>query len=87
MSAAQIAHALRERWVEVAFSEFTNSSYENIDRQAYYVWAKYNWWMVPWWNLVGGVTEDPFGLNTTDDDTSSSSSTFSSWTSSVSSSV
>eukprot|EP00752_Nemacystus_decipiens_P014913 g13276.t1 len=83
----EIAHNIRMRWVEVAFQEYTNSSYENIDRLAYYVWAKYNWWMVPWWNLVLGATEDPFGINGTDSTTTTSSSTPSSWTSSVSSSV
>lgn len=79
---------MRERWVEVAFSEFTNSSYENIDHDAYYVWAKYNWWMVPWWHLVGGVTEDPFGLNSTSSsDSSHSHEGKHSWKSSVSGAV
>lgn len=77
---------MRERWVEITFQEFTNSSYEGIDRKAYSVWAKYNWWVVPWWHLVGGVAEGPFGVNSTTT-SSSSSSTYSSWTSSVSSSV
>lgn len=44
---------MRERWVEVAFSEWGNSSYENIDHDSYYVWASFNWWMVPWWHIVG----------------------------------
>lgn len=63
----------------MAFQEFTDSDYTIIDSRAYYVWAKYNWWMVPWWDLMEGATEDPFGIN----GTSSSSPT----TSTISSSV
>ncbi|CAM9812549.1 unnamed protein product [Ectocarpus sp. 4 AP-2014] len=53
-----VAHNMRERWVEVAFSDWGNSSYENIDHQAYYVWASFNWWMVPWWHLVGSTSSE-----------------------------
>lgn len=61
----QIAEALRSRMMEVVFEEWTDSLYAEIDRRSYYVWAKYNWWMVPWWHLVGGVTEDSSGSNAT----------------------
>lgn len=61
----QIAETLRSRMVEVAFEEWTDSLYVGVDKRSHYVWAKYNWWMVPWWDLVGGVTEDPFGINST----------------------
>eukprot|EP00752_Nemacystus_decipiens_P016039 g14340.t1 len=54
----EIAHNMRKRWVEVAFQEYSNSTFETIDRLAYYVWENYNWWMAPWWNLVSGNHAD-----------------------------
>ena len=85
----QVAEALRDRWVEVAFSEFSNSSYVNIDHQAYLVWAKFNWWMVPWFDQVGEFhfdsTSGPSSDSTSSSSSSSSKGVGSSWTSSVSS--
>lgn len=68
----QIAKTLRERWVEVAFAEWVDSNFQEIDTRAFYVWATYNWWIAPWWDQVWDVTEDPFGLNSTSSSGSSS---------------
>ncbi|CAM9407888.1 unnamed protein product [Pylaiella littoralis] len=68
----EIAETLRNRWSEVALSEWTDSGIKAIDTRAYYVWAKYNWWIVPWWHQVSGVTEDPFGINSTSSTSSTS---------------
>lgn len=65
--------------LEIVFEEYSNASYADIDTDAYYVWARYDWWMVPWYMLAANATEDPFGLGS--DDGSSSVS----WTSTVSS--
>lgn len=62
-SPEQVAHSIRERWAEVAFSGWGNSSYENIDHNAYYVWASFNWWMVPWYHLVGEYESSDSGTN------------------------
>lgn len=76
---------MRERWVEIAFDGWANSTYEQIDRQAYSVWASYNWWMVPWWDQVGDFhfdSESGPSSSDADDDV-----TFSSWTTTLSSSL
>lgn len=65
VAAEQVAETLRSRMVEVAFEEWMDSLFVASDTQSYYVWAKYNWWMVPWWQLFEGATEDPFGINST----------------------
>jgi len=49
----QIAHDMRERWMETALSEFGDSGYEGVDFQSFNVWANHNWWIVPWWDQVG----------------------------------
>lgn len=49
---AQIARNMRNRWVEMALADFGNSVYKDVDYRSYNVWAKYNWWMVPWWDQV-----------------------------------
>lgn len=51
----QIANSLRNRWVEVAFAEWTDSFHAGKDKRSKLVWMKYNWWMVPWWDLAEGV--------------------------------
>ncbi|CAM9251444.1 unnamed protein product [Pylaiella littoralis] len=81
----EIAERLRDRWVEVAFSEWTDSLHVARQKRAYYVWMKYNWWMVPWWSLAEGATEDPFGINSTSSSTSDSGSNSSSSSTSSSS--
>ncbi len=83
----QVAHNLRERWVEVAFDGWVNSTYEPIDRQAYDVWARYNWWMVPWWDQVGDFHFDSESGPSSNDDGGDDNSTYYSWTSTLSSSV
>ena len=56
--------------MEIALSEFGDSGYKVIDTQSFNVWARYNWWMCPWWDKVG---EDRFnGSSSPDgDDTTS----------------
>jgi len=38
--------------METALSEFGNSGYESADYRSYEVWAKHNWWLLPWWDEV-----------------------------------
>lgn len=60
--------------LEVAFEEWAESHFVDVDTRSYDVWAKYNWWMVPWWDLIQGTTDDPFGTNDTSTSTSVSTS-------------
>ncbi|CAN0073946.1 unnamed protein product [Pylaiella littoralis] len=66
----EVAETLRNRMLEVAFEEWTDPLLVDIDMRSYYVWAQYNWWMVPWWDLAQGATEDPFGISGTSISTS-----------------
>lgn len=54
----QLAHAMRNRAREIAFHEWTNSSYQDIDTDAYKVWAANGWWMLPWYGLVDEFVDD-----------------------------
>lgn len=52
---------------DVIHKEYTNSSFEDVNHDAYYVWAAYDWWIIPWFDIladnfsrtagVGGSTE------------------------------
>ncbi|CAM9679299.1 unnamed protein product [Scytosiphon promiscuus] len=45
----ELVESMRNRVLEVVMQDCVKSSYENINRDAYTVWAEYNYWMVPWW--------------------------------------
>lgn len=43
---------LRSRIQEVVNKEYTNSSFEGIDNQAYHVWAAHDYWATPWFDYL-----------------------------------
>lgn len=68
----KVAEDLYEQMRQVVWIEYANSSYVDINTDAYYVWRKYNWWMVPWYKVWEDAKEDPFGVanaTSTDDAT------------------
>lgn len=62
-----MADGIRNRLADVIHKEYTNSSFEDVNHDAYYVWAAYDWWIIPWFDIladnfsrtagVGGSTE------------------------------
>ncbi|CAM9378451.1 unnamed protein product [Ectocarpus sp. 13 AM-2016] len=54
----EVVESLRRRVLEVVFQEFSNSSYESVNYGAYYIWRKFDYWMVPWWELEQGADGD-----------------------------
>ncbi|CAM9370429.1 unnamed protein product [Ectocarpus sp. 12 AP-2014] len=53
----EVVESLRRRVLEVVFQEFSNSSYESVNYGAYYIWRKFDYWMVPWWELEQGADD------------------------------
>ncbi|CAM9401472.1 unnamed protein product [Ascophyllum nodosum] len=83
-----VADSMRRRVHEIVFKEYMNSSYSDVSKTAYYVWAKHNWWMVPWYEYAREGSDELGILNCGNSSTSSveCSSPSTSWTSLVSSS-
>lgn len=59
---------------QLVFQEYTNSSYVDIDKDAYHVWAHNGWWMVPWYSLAEGSSSSSSNSTSTSDGDSSSDS-------------
>ena len=36
----------------VVAKEYANSSYEDVNSDAYYVWADHDWWIIPWYDIL-----------------------------------
>ena len=48
----QVAAGIRNRLQDVVAKEYTNSSYEDVNHDSYYVWAAYDWWAIPWYDIL-----------------------------------
>ena len=49
---------MRKRVQEIVFKEYKDSLYEVVQHSSFYVWAKNNWWMLPWYELAMGGSDE-----------------------------
>ena len=44
---------IRTRIQEVLDKEYVNSLYMDVNKDAYNVWAEHDWWVIPWFDILG----------------------------------